>query len=357
MHCTLLSALAALLPFATLSAQTVTVQLLATQDNTLYEDAAGALSNGQGQYLFAGKNANGSTRRALLAFDPRAVVPPRSRIVAVELILAVTQSSASVTAPASLHRVLAAWGESTSLAPGAEGTGGAAAPLDATWLHTFFPGALWSSPGGDFVAAPSSTTLLPLQGAVSFPSTDQLTADVQDWLDGRPNHGWLLKGDETQNQTARKFASRENPAQAAIQPRLSITYLPPGNSVSFGTGCDTSGNQAFLQLVQGAAVQGGSVTLTTQSGVPRGLFVTLLSYDRRANPAEPQPGCFWHLREFEHANIGIRVQDLAGNLSETFPIPFSPALSGIPIALQSILVDWAHPRQWALSNANLLCIR
>jgi len=353
----LLSALALLLPVAALSAQTVTVQLLATQDNTLYESATGSLSNGQGQFLFAGKNSNGNTRRALLAFDPRVLVPARSRIVAVELTLEVAQSSASAPTMSSLHRVTAAWGESTSQAPGSEGTGAPAAPLDATWLHQFFPTTLWHSPGGDFVAAASSSTDLPLLGAVTFPSTDLLTADVQDWLDGRPNHGWLLKTDESQNQTARKFASRENTALPAIQPRLTVTYLPPGNTVSFGTGCTTSGNQVFLQSVQGPAVQGGSAVLTTQSGVPLGLFVTLLSYDLRAIPAEPAPGCFWLLREFEYANIGIRMQDQIGNLSEVFPIPFSPGLSGIPIALQSILVDWAHPRQWALSNASLLCLR
>ncbi len=349
--------LAALLPVTVLSAQTVTVQLLATQDNTLYEDATGSLSNGLGQSLFAGRNANGNTRRALLAFDPRALVPVRSRIVAVELTLEVTQSSASAPTLASLHRVTAAWGESTSLAPGSEGNGAPAAPLDATWLHRFFPGTLWQLPGGDFVATASSRTDLPLLGPVTFPSTDQLTADVQDWLDGRPNHGWLLKTDESQNQTARRFASRQNTAQAAIQPRLTITYLPPGNTASFGTGCGTSGNQPFLQSVQGPTVQGGSAVLTTQSGVPLGLFVTLLSYDLRAIPAEPEPGCFWLLREFEYASLGVRVQDQAGNLTEVFPIPFIPALAGIPIALQSILVDWAHPRQWALSNASLLCLR
>lgn len=214
MQRTLVFALAALLPVAVLSAQTVTVQIFPTQDNTLYEDATGSLSNGAGQFLFAGKNSNGNTRRALLAFDPTTVVPARSRIVAVQLTLGVTQTSASAPTAASLHRVSAAWGESTSLAPGSEGNGGPAAPQDATWLHSFFPGTPWSTPGGDFVAMASSQADLPLLGPVTFPSTEQLAADVQDWLDGRPNHGWLLKTDETQNQTARKFASRQSTAQA-----------------------------------------------------------------------------------------------------------------------------------------------
>jgi hypothetical protein len=353
----LVTALAALLPVVALSAQTVTVALFPTQDNTLYQDATGQLSNGAGQFLFAGKTSSGNIRRALLAFDPTTAIPARSRIVAVQLTLGVTQTSATAPTAASLHRVTAAWGESTSLAPGSEGNGGPAAPQDATWLHSFFPGTPWTTPGGDFAATASSQADLPLLGPVTFPSSDQLAADVQDWLDGRPNHGWLLKTDEVQNQSARKFASRQNTAQAALLPTLSVTYLPPGNIASFGTGCSTSGNQSFQQLLQGPTVQGGAATLTTQSGVPFGLFVTLLSYDLRTIPAEPEAGCFWFLRDFQHPNLGIRVQDANGNLSENFPIPVDPVLAGIPIALQSILVDWAHPRQWAISNAHLLCIQ
>jgi hypothetical protein len=184
-----------------------------------------------------------------------------------------------------------------------------------------------------------------------------MTADVQDWLDGQPNYGWLIRTDEVLNSTARKIASRQNASLTAVQPTLTVTFLPAGNVASVGAGCATSGNQNLTQSVQGPIVRGGTATLTVQSGVPLGLFVTLLSFDLRGVAAEPEPGCFWHLRAFPHPNLGIKVQDLNGDLTESYSIPVDSALAGIPIAMQSILVDWAHPRQWAISNANLLCIQ
>ena len=46
-----------------------TVMLPPQKDNTLYEDGAGSLSNGQGAYFFAGKTVSNSLRRGLIAFD------------------------------------------------------------------------------------------------------------------------------------------------------------------------------------------------------------------------------------------------------------------------------------------------
>lgn len=39
------------------------------RDNTLYEDPAGTLSNGAGQFIFAGVTNDGFVRRAVLYFD------------------------------------------------------------------------------------------------------------------------------------------------------------------------------------------------------------------------------------------------------------------------------------------------
>ena len=41
----------------------------ASRDNTLYENAEGALSNGAGERLFAGVTETGFARRTLLRFD------------------------------------------------------------------------------------------------------------------------------------------------------------------------------------------------------------------------------------------------------------------------------------------------
>src|SRR5690349_5045915 len=50
-----------------------------------------------------------------------------------------------------LHRVTKNWSEGPS--SGFNGRGAVSAAGDATWLHTSFNSQLWSTPGGDFVAA------------------------------------------------------------------------------------------------------------------------------------------------------------------------------------------------------------
>ncbi len=356
MNCTLTALLAIVLPCASGLSQTATVQLVPSQDNTLYEDPAGLVSNGQGQYVFVGKNSTGSIRRALLAFDVVGSIPARSRILDVQLSMVVRQSNSPSPDNATLHRVTRAWGEGASAGTGNEGGGAPAAPGDATWTHAVTPTIAWTTLGGDYVAAPSSTTSLPVTGSFAFTATERLLADVQDWLDGQPNFGWLMRTDELANSTARRMDSRNNATATAVVPTLTVTYLPPGTVATIGVGCSTSGNMNLFQSVTGPIDQGQTAVLTVQSGVPLGLFVTLLSYDVRPDPLQPAVGCDWWLRDIPYPNLGIKRQDSAGNYSESFPIPRDLALAGIPLALQSVLVDWAHPRQWAVSNANLICI-
>ena len=66
------------------SSETVNVQLAPSKDNTLYEDASGNISNGAGDYLFAGTTAtaaSGAIRRGVIAFDIAGSIPagPTSR--------------------------------------------------------------------------------------------------------------------------------------------------------------------------------------------------------------------------------------------------------------------------------------
>ena len=79
-------ALTALLLFAAMRSATFadTVSLLPQKDNTLYEDPAGQLSNGQGIYLFAGKTNVPSLRRGLIAFD-LASIPTNATITGATL--------------------------------------------------------------------------------------------------------------------------------------------------------------------------------------------------------------------------------------------------------------------------------
>jgi hypothetical protein len=337
-------------------AQTTTLQFAARADNTLYEDPNGLLSNGAGQYLFAGQIATGAIRRALIVFDTSAI-PAGSRVTDVQLRLHSLQSSASGPTAAMLHRVEADWGEAGSIAGGSEGGGGPALPGDATWTHAILPSAAWTNLGGDFAAAPSSTTSMPVTGTFTFDKTVELIADVQDWLDGRRvNQGWLVKTGELGSSTSRRLVSRNNTQVGAVLPMLTVRFVAPGAVQSFGVGCSTSGGMPFTQTISGQALQGDTASLTLQSNVPLGLYVTLLSYDVLPEPSEVDPGCFFWLRQIPFPNFGIRFHDNTGISTEAFAIPFSTQLFGLPLAMQSLLVDFANVRQYALSNAHLVVI-
>ncbi len=195
----------------------------ASKDNTLYLDGTGGLSNGAGAYLFAGQA--GSVRRGLLAFDVASAVPAGSTIQSVTLTLHC--SRAPFLAPAvacTLNRVLANWGEGASDAGDPGGTGTAAAPGDATWIHTFFPGSLWTTPGGDFDATVSASQNVGDAGTYVWGSTAQMVADVQSWLDTpATSYGWIVRGVEGGGSNARRFDTKEN-ALTENRPILGIQY-------------------------------------------------------------------------------------------------------------------------------------
>ena len=113
------------------------------KDNTLFQHAAGEVSNGAGFRIFTGSTREEELRRALVAFPIAETVPAGSSITAVKLRLYMSKTI-SGNQSTSLHRVLADWGEGPSDAFGMEGIGADAEPDDATWLHTFYDQALWT---------------------------------------------------------------------------------------------------------------------------------------------------------------------------------------------------------------------
>jgi hypothetical protein len=203
-----------------------TVTLGASKDNTLFESTSGNVSNGSGQYFFAGRTnqGSGSLRRGLIAFDIAASVPAGATITNVTLRL---NNSRTISAEedVALHRVLADWGEGISDALDQEGIGAPAQAGDATWLHRFFPGTRWASAGGDFDPSASAVTEVGGTGPYAWTSP-QMAADVQSWLDDpATNFGWLLLGHEAILGTAKRFDSRESPT-AELRPQLDIEFEP-----------------------------------------------------------------------------------------------------------------------------------
>lgn len=87
------------------------VTMTSIKDATLYEDAAGALSNGAGQHMFAGTKGAGHLVRVLVAFDVAGKVPAGSTLTGVKLRLNMSGASSYSAQTMGLHRVLADWGK------------------------------------------------------------------------------------------------------------------------------------------------------------------------------------------------------------------------------------------------------
>ena len=261
-------------------ASSVVVNLPAVQDNTLYETVGGSLSNGAGQWLFAGRTGSAAAtriHRGLLGFDVAASIPAGSTIVSATLTLFMDRTR-SDNNDVRLHRVTSDWGEGTSDAFGVEGGGAAATANDATWLHSFFNTTTWTMPGGDFVASPSASTIVAGIGAYQW-SGAGLVADVQDWLDNGSDFGWLLRGEETLTQRAQRFVSSENPF-APDRPALAVQFTPPPAVLS-------------IEATDAAKPEGNSGTTPLTFTVNRGgdvngiTSVTYTVTGSGDNPADP----------------------------------------------------------------------
>lgn len=201
------------------------VNISAVKDNTLFNETT-PLSNGAGDYLFAGATANPNLRRALLKFDIAGSVPAGATITGVTFRMHMSKSVSTTNDMTTVHRVLADWGEGTSNAPGEEGGGTAPSVGDATWNFRFFNTTAWTNLGGDFAGgASASLAVAPAVGFYSWTGAG-LVADVQAWL-GSPatNFGWLVKGDEATIASARRYDSRTNPT-AENRPVLIVEYTP-----------------------------------------------------------------------------------------------------------------------------------
>ena len=229
------------------TSQSVEVQLGAAKDNTLYESATGALSNGAGSYFFAGKTFIGSIRRAVIAFDIAGSIPTGATIQTVTLKLYMSRTIAA-NENIALNKLVADWGEGTSNAPDPEGGGTASTTNDATWLHRFFDTVFWNNSGGDYISAASVSTTVADTSFYTFGSTTMMVSDVQDWLDNSGNNfGWILIGNEEVDGTTKRFDTKENPV-SANRPVLTVTYLPPC-CIGLRGDFDGDGNNAtFLDL-------------------------------------------------------------------------------------------------------------
>jgi hypothetical protein len=228
------------LAFCTMPAGAVLFTNLPSADTTLIEIAP-TNNNGGQAWVLAGKIQNDVYRnRALFKFD-LTNVPTHALILSVALNIEVTRvpDEPPVNSTFGLRRMLRPWGEGDKVATGLNppGQGRPATAGEATWLCAFFPTNEWTDPGGaagvDFSSTESSFEFIGGLGSYRFPSTPELVADVQDWVNyPETNFGWLLlSNDEITILTSRRFASREDPD---APPTLEIECLVPPRIESAG---------------------------------------------------------------------------------------------------------------------------
>jgi hypothetical protein len=169
-----------------ISASAAIINISPSKDNTLYEynPADGDRSNGAGLHFFAGNTSEPEIRRGVIAFDITGHIPPGSTITAVTLSMNMSRTIDVTARIVELHKLLADWGEGTSIAPGGEGDGAPATTNDATWRHRFFDTIFWTTEGGDFSATVSATQ--------SVDTTDRTRGAQRRWL-LMCNRGWTIQ--------------------------------------------------------------------------------------------------------------------------------------------------------------------
>lgn len=259
------------------SARAATITLGATHDTTIFQNNPNN-GSGAGNGLFAGTNSTSSPRRALISFDVSAI-PANAVAQSVELTLYLGQVAGSGggvpgggtdESTIELHRITAPWGEGTSQQHSppsdtlaAQGQGAEATVGDATWNERFFGSASplpWLTPGGDFVAAPSSSVTVgrSIDVPYSWPSTPALIGDVQRWFDDpATNYGWMLvNNDEIAATTFRAFYSRDV-ATADFFPMLTINFATPALAAAdFDADHDVDGRDFLIWQRNAGAANG-----------------------------------------------------------------------------------------------------
>jgi hypothetical protein len=211
-----------------------TVYLYPSADTSIVQ-AFPANNFGGNEFFNSGTTQNYTTNRGLLKFEVATALPRNAKIIAATLTVEVVGTPVDGDMPSSfgLHRMLFDWGEGDKAGhpPEQPFLGDPATIGEATFLdRAAFTTNAWHAPGGatgvDYVTEFSSDTFV--YGInfspYTFESTPRLVSDVQQWLQG-PNFGWMFISQvETNNFTARRFASREDPYRA---PLLVIDYFVP----------------------------------------------------------------------------------------------------------------------------------
>jgi hypothetical protein len=210
------------------------VDLIPSQDNTIFQNST-TLSGGGEIGIFVGAN-NGTNpaRRGLVQFDVAGGLPAGVTIVDASLTLTLEMANNATARAISLYRLNTAWGEGTAGAGMLSGGGFTAADGDATWSEAKHNQVNWTA-GGDIIT-PASATLSVAGSTVGTTytwSSAGLLSDVKDWYaNPATNFGWdLVNSDEGITQSVKVFYSKEFTTNTSLRPKLTITYVPEPTAI------------------------------------------------------------------------------------------------------------------------------
>jgi hypothetical protein len=211
-----------------------------------------------------GRDAQGEADRGLFRFD-LASIPTNATIQSVTLTLTVVQApQRPVPSNFELFRLLTAWDET------------------ATWnlARALVP---WAAPGAkegvDYVATVSASVEVDDLDAYDFGPSDQLKADVQQWIvEPASNQGWLLKSDsEGAFFTARHFGSSES----SDPPQLAIAYSLPGAGGPTLTDPRARTNQFTFSFVP---VSGQTYAIESRTNLTLGSWIAVMNIPASTTP-------------------------------------------------------------------------
>ncbi|MCB9879479.1 MAG: PKD domain-containing protein [Planctomycetes bacterium] len=224
------------LPFTSV-ATSETVVLTATQDSTIYSNPTSqGNGNGGGTMAVVGRTWVNGVRRALVQFDVSSI-PSAVTINTATLRLLDTSPTGSPiggSAPGGtteklrptqtfdIHRVDTAWVEGSGDAGASAGIG-TSTGASVTWLNP------WSTAGGDFQAVKTGTIQFDASPNDLYNSSN-LAADVQAWVGGTTNAGWILRSPATTENAAGtttssiKWFGTSEQATAGDRPRLTVNF-------------------------------------------------------------------------------------------------------------------------------------
>ena len=185
-----------------------------SQDNTIAAVDFPDNSSGACDSVFAGATDNGYPRRALLQFDIASAVPVGSTINSATLSMTVTRGGNNLPSTMALHVVTTEWGEGVEgCGTRGGGQGEPATSPAATWNDAQFGTVSWGTPGGDFSATVSASTLVDGSAPIWDSAVNgNMIDDIQSWLDvPTANYGWVLIGDELNSPSTSTVIPRRRP--------------------------------------------------------------------------------------------------------------------------------------------------